>query len=181
MIICCTNCNKKFEINSDLIPDSGRLLVCRSCNNQWFYTKEKLADNTTQVSKKRELFSKADNKITDFSDQSENEENIDLNDINKNLINDENINLSEISENLINEEDVEDKVNLKNNIDTKNKLKPNLLSIVLVFIISCFALIILVDTFKSPISMIFPNIELILFNFYETLKDIYLFSKDLIR
>ena len=42
------------------------------------------------------------------------------------------------------------------------------------------ALIILADTFKSPISIIIPNIELILFNLYETIKDIILFFKDLL-
>ena len=55
MIISCTNCNKKFEINSDLIPDSGRLLVCGSCNNEWFYTNEKLVDETIQINKETSL------------------------------------------------------------------------------------------------------------------------------
>ena len=56
-----------------------------------------------------------------------------------------------------------------------------MLSLLLVFIISSIAIIILVDTFKSQISSVVPNIELILFNLYETLKDIVLFFKDLIR
>ena len=47
MIISCTSCNKNFEINSDLIPDSGRLLACGSCNHQWFFTGKKIHDNTT--------------------------------------------------------------------------------------------------------------------------------------
>ena len=50
---------------------------------------------------------------------------------------------------------------------------------ILIFIISMIALIILVDTFKNPISLIIPNIEDILFSLYETLKDIILFLKDL--
>jgi len=41
-------------------------------------------------------------------------------------------------------------------------------------------LIIFVDTFKSPISEIIPNIEFILYNLYETIKDIISFLKDLI-
>ena len=40
MIISCTNCSKKFEINSDLIPESGRLLECSACSHQWFFKKE---------------------------------------------------------------------------------------------------------------------------------------------
>ena len=37
MIIICENCNKKFEINDDLIPKRGRLLQCGSCDHQWFF------------------------------------------------------------------------------------------------------------------------------------------------
>ena len=40
MIISCNNCHKKFDINSDLIPQNGRLLECSSCNHQWFFKKE---------------------------------------------------------------------------------------------------------------------------------------------
>jgi len=52
---------------------------------------------------------------------------------------------------------------------------------IFVFIISFAALIILLDTFKNQLSSIIPNIDLILNNLYETLKDIYLFFKDLIK
>ena len=38
MIIQCENCNKKFEIQDNLIPDDGRLLECGSCAHQWHYT-----------------------------------------------------------------------------------------------------------------------------------------------
>ena len=37
MIIQCINCNKKFEVNSSLIPDVGRNIQCGSCNYTWFY------------------------------------------------------------------------------------------------------------------------------------------------
>jgi len=50
----------------------------------------------------------------------------------------------------------------------------------LVFIISFIALLIVVDTFRSPLYQIFPNLELITFSLFETLKDIELFIKDLI-
>ena len=49
-----------------------------------------------------------------------------------------------------------------------------------VFFITIIAIIILLDTFKSPLSSIFPNLELLLFNLIETLKDIGFFIKDLI-
>ena len=40
MIISCNSCNKKFEINSELIQDSGRLLQCSNCNKKWFFEKD---------------------------------------------------------------------------------------------------------------------------------------------
>jgi hypothetical protein len=42
------------------------------------------------------------------------------------------------------------------------------------------ALIIVFDTFQGPISKIFPNIEFLLYNLYETINDVQLFLKDLI-
>ncbi len=39
MIISCTACNKKFEINSNLIPSEGRSLQCGACDHKWFYKK----------------------------------------------------------------------------------------------------------------------------------------------
>ena len=40
MIISCDQCLKKFEIDSMLIPNEGRLLQCSSCHNKWFYKKD---------------------------------------------------------------------------------------------------------------------------------------------
>ena len=56
----------------------------------------------------------------------------------------------------------------------------NLLSYFIVFIISFVALIIILDTFKSPLINYFPELELILYNLYESIDDITLFVKDLI-
>ena len=50
----------------------------------------------------------------------------------------------------------------------------------IVILITVIAIIIVLDTFKSPLSRIFPNLELFLFNLIETLKDIKFFIKDLI-
>ena len=55
-----------------------------------------------------------------------------------------------------------------------------LLSYILVFIISLIAFILILDTLKDPLYNLFPNLEFLLFNLYETLKDIELFVKDLI-
>ena len=40
MIITCDQCLKKFEIESNLIPKSGRLLQCSSCGHKWFYKRD---------------------------------------------------------------------------------------------------------------------------------------------
>ena len=50
-----------------------------------------------------------------------------------------------------------------------------------VSIMSFIALIILLDTFQIQLSSIFPNLELLLYNLYETMKDMLLFVRDLIR
>ena len=49
MIISCDQCLKKFEIDSKLIPDEGRLLQCSSCHNKWFYKKD-IPEKTIVVS-----------------------------------------------------------------------------------------------------------------------------------
>ena len=64
-------------------------------------------------------------------------------------------------------------------IQTENK-KISFLSIILVFIISIAALVVLLDTFKSPVNLMMPNIEFVLDNLYETIRDILLFIQDLI-
>ena len=80
--------------------------------------------------------------------------------------------------------------NLKNEVNTiikkkevqiDKKQKINYINLFLVVFISFISFLILLDTFKFQISNFFPSINIILDNFYETLKDIYLFFKDLIR
>ena len=53
------------------------------------------------------------------------------------------------------------------------------LSYIVVSIITFVAIIIVLDTFKDPLSNIFPNLELVLYNLFETLRDLMLFAKDL--
>ena len=53
------------------------------------------------------------------------------------------------------------------------------LGYIIVSIITFFAIIIILDTFKDPLSNIFPNLELVLYNLFETLRDLILFAKDL--
>ena len=52
---------------------------------------------------------------------------------------------------------------------------------IIVFVLSVGGLFLVLDTFKIPLSNFFPELELILYNFYEIFQDIFLFLKDLIR
>ena len=66
-------------------------------------------------------------------------------------------------------------------IENKKIKKIGVLNIIIVFIISFVALVVLIETFKDPISIFIPNIKFILNSLYETLNDIILFFKDLIK
>ena len=61
----------------------------------------------------------------------------------------------------------------------KENTSSKFLSYLVVFIISSAALIILLDTLKTPLINVFPGLEIILFNLFETLHDIKLFIIDL--
>ena len=56
-----------------------------------------------------------------------------------------------------------------------------LLSITIVTIVSLIALLVILDTFKIYIVSFIPNIDFYLSSLYESLKDIFLFFKDLIK
>ena len=153
MIIKCEQCNKKFEIESTLIPEKGRLLQCSSCTHQWFYKKD-ILEETEVVIKKQDIKSKKKEPPV------------------------EEINNIKVFEDLAPDKEKKRKHSYKS-IQTENK-KLSFLNVILVFIISIIALIVLLDTFKSPISLMIPNIEFILESLYETLKDILLFIQDLL-
>ena len=153
MIIKCEQCNKKFEIESTLIPEKVRLLQCSSCAHQWFYKKD-ILEETEVVIKKQDIKSK------------KNEPPV------------EEINNIKVFEDLASAKEKKRKHSYKS-IQTENK-KLSFLNVILVFVISIIALIVLLDTFKSPISFMMPNIEFILESLYETLKDILLFVQDLL-
>ena len=151
MIIICESCNKKFEVNSKLIPKTGRTIQCGSCNHVWFFNKYKeiSIDNIeTKIQKKTRII----------------DQDVDIEEQN-------------ISKNKIN--------NKKSYELTKYKDKSDFsfgkfLSYILVTIISFVALIILIDTFGSPLYQLFPSLEATVISLFETLKDIELFIKDLI-
>ena len=162
MIITCPNCNKKFKIDNSLIPDEGRDLQCGSCNHVWLYKIEEKNSKILNLKEEIDI-----NNIETKADKN-NEEIVE----NKNP-------LTKIETELNNqkkEKNIEKQKETKISKNTGNKF----FSYLIVFIISFVALIILLDTLKNPLIDVFPGLEIILFNLFETLKDIKLFIIDLI-
>ena len=165
MIITCPNCNKQFKIDNSLIPDEGRDLQCGSCNHIWFYNIQEKNNEVLEL--KQEIISedirtKAENKEDKIEEKQQQEEII------KTEIN-----------NKKKEKNSEKQKNTTTLKKTENK-GSKFFSYLIVFIISFVALIILLDTLKTPLINVFPGLEIILFNLFETLQDIKLFIIDLI-
>ena len=149
MIIVCPSCGKNFDVDENLIPDKGRLLKCGSCNQTWFFNKNKSVE------------------IKPLIDEI----------------------VTEKKPNIKEKITRKPKSNFSTNIQKGSELvkyqpKYNftfgkLLSYIIVSIITFVAIIIVLDTFKDPLSNVFPNLELILYNLFETLRDLILFAKDL--
>ena len=62
MFIKCPNCNKKFDVDQNLPPDSGRLVQCGSCQHTWVY-KKLLAPEIEDINlNEKKLLKKINNK-----------------------------------------------------------------------------------------------------------------------
>ena len=157
MIITCENCTKKFEVDADLIPDKGRLLQCMKCQHTWFFKNAISIDTDKSVDF---------NSPTLMEDTSGSEKD--------DLIVENNLDDQELSEN----KNKKWTNFTKSNLGKKKRI--SIINLTLVFIISFIALIVLTDTFKSQIGKIVPNVDFLLYNLYESIKDILLFTNDLI-
>ena len=162
MIITCPNCNKKFKIDNSLIPDEGRDLQCGLCNHVWLYKIEE--ENSKLLKLKEEI------NINDI------ETKVDKN--NEEIVENKNP-LSKI-ENELNDQKKEKNIEKQKETKISKNTGNKFFSYLIVFIISFVALIILLDTLKNPLIYVFPGLEIILFNLFETLQDIKLFIIDLI-
>ena len=181
MIITCNNCNKKFNIDSNLISDKGRLLQCASCDHKWFFKKEVLENTVSPV------VEDIDNDNVNAFDQNNPTNNVEINpsDISKEQVEIDTVEELDRKIEVNNEKEPKNKINSNINESTEANAKPKkqknfkILNIFIVVIISSVAFIIIVDTFKYPIGKIVPNVEFILYNLYESIKDISLFIRDL--
>jgi len=151
MIITCDQCLKKFEIESSLIPKKGRLLQCSSCAHKWFFKRD-ISEETEVVLEHQDI------KIKKIEPIIKKNNNIKI----------------------FNDSETFKKNKRKHSYRHLENKKLSFLNVILVFIISIIALIVLLDTFKSPISLMIPNIKFILESLYETLRDILLFIQDLL-
>ena len=155
MIITCPSCKKRFNVDINLIPDKGRLLKCGTCDETWFFKK---SDQTTlETSEDIVINEKFEKQVqTDISLSKYDRINNKASNIQK----------SKGSE-LI-------------KYRSKSKFTiSKFLSYIIVFLLSFIGFIIILDTFKSPLSIFFPNLELLLYNLFETIRDLVLFAKDL--
>ena len=158
MIISCENCNKRFEVSDNLIPEEGRLLQCSSCDHRWFFKKtEKLIEKKEP----KKIIKEDDNKILNETFV---EKTIEKEEITSSTLNEEN--LSEI---------------YYEEPEIKKDKKKNYLKIFIIIIITFIAIIIIIDTFKHQISFIYPDIDTLLNDLYESLRDINLFLRDLLK
>ena len=161
MIITCPCEKKQFKIDDSLIPQEGRELQCGSCERVWFYKPKNESKDPLTLN-----------------------ENISVNKIEP-VIETKDINL-EFSKKLQKEKIVKPEIKKEISKEIPKTVKKlenkgfKFFSYLIVLIISFVALIILLDTLKTPLINVFPGLEIILFNLFETLKDIKLFIIDLI-
>ena len=155
MIITCPSCEKKFEIDQKLIPTEGRILQCGSCDHKWFF------------------------KINDLEKKIVNQEILISEKVKKKEM--DSINLSAKDETKSSKKEISSENYNAKNIEQKPKRNYNFLNILLVVIISIIALILILDTFKDNLESVFPNINFLLNNLYQSIEDIKLFIFDLIK
>ena len=162
MIINCVCGKKKFNIDSSLIPEEGRLLKCGSCSKIWHYTPVLETKNDEDLNLKID-------------------ENIKKNEVHSNeVINNENF--TDPNQGVLSEENTEDeKIDIED--ENENEKKDGKIKILLIYfiiiLISLLGFIFLLDTFKSYLLSIFPGTAPFFDSFYQTVLDLKLFIKDL--
>ena len=146
------------------------IITCPNCNKQF------KIDNSLIPDEGRDLQCGSCNHIWFYNIQEKNNEVLELK---------QEIISEDIETKVENKEDkIEEKNSEKQKKTTTLKKTENkgskFFSYLVVFIISFVALIVLLDTLKTPLVNVFPGLEIILFNLFETLQDIKLFIIDLI-
>ena len=176
MIITCPCNKKKFKIDANLIPSTGRELKCGSCGHVWFYNNE----SKDEILNKIEINNKLETQNKKFEDKSLNL-SPELKDV---LIkNEDNAILKKVKTSV---ELVENSNNFPKNINKKkrNKKKEKPISFInkiISSLITLIAIIVLIDTFRNEIINFLPGLNPAFNSFYAIIADINSFIKDLIR
>ena len=165
MIISCPECNKRFNIDQNLIPEDGRLLQCSNCMHKWHFIIEKKEKIIEQPIKSEEIITESKNQEKKINPSQE-------------FIPIKN---ETVEKELKKEQKATNKIKKKEQ-KRKKKDKPiKLLNMIIVIIISVAALIIIIDTFRIELSKYMPFLNPMLESFYAIIADINSFIKDLIR
>ena len=154
MIITCPRCQKSFNIDDKLIPIKGRLVKCGACDHTWFFKPSKNIEKKQDAATPNTTIKEEENR--EFIRVKQNKEAI------KPKVD-------------------KTKENKKYLPAIKREKSKNFPKLFLVFLITIIAIVILIDTFKVPLSYIIPNINFYLDNLYQSLIDIKLFTINLIN
>ncbi len=164
MIIECPACSKKFNIDEKLIPNEGRLLKCGNCDHTWFYKKEENLKLETETLKINEI------------EENKSETNVDP--VEKPIKQTKKIRKKISKKFLTKESTSKELVSIdKSSVSREN----NIIKKIFLIIISIIAFILLLDTFKNQISVIFPGILKMSDSLNLVINDLKLFIKDLVR
>ena len=164
MIIECPACSKKFNIDEKLIPDEGRLLKCGNCDHTWFFKKKENIKLDAETSKLNEI--------------NENKSDINIEPVEEPIKQTRKIRKKVSKKSLTKESKSKELVSIdKSSVSREN----NIIKKIFLIIISIIAFILLLDTFKNQISVIFPGILKISDSLYLVINDLKLFIKDLVR
>ncbi len=154
MIIVCPCDQKSFNIDDKLIPKEGRLVKCGVCNHTWFFKPSENIEKKQDAATPDTTINEEENK--EFLRVKRNNETI----------------KSKVDKT---------KENKKYLPAIKREKSKNFSKLFLVFLITIIAIVILIDTFKVPLSYIVPNINFYLDNLYQSLIDIKLFTLNLVN
>ena len=164
MIIECPACSKKFNIDEKLIPDEGRLLKCGNCDHTWFYKKEENLKLETESIKIKE--------------NEENKSEINIEPVDVPIKETKKIRKKIRKKSSTKESTSKELVSIdKSSVSREN----NIIKKIFLIIISIIAFILLIDTFKNQLSVIFPGIVQMSDSLYQVINDLKLFIKDLVR
>ena len=164
MIIECPACSKKFNIDEKLIPDEGRLLKCGNCDHTWFFKKEENLKLEAETTKLNEI--------------KENKSEINIEPVEEPIKQIKKIRKKISKKSSTKESTSKELVSIdKSSVSREN----NIIKKIFLVIISIIAFILLLDTFKNQISVIFPGILKMSDSLYLVINDLKLFIKDLVR